>query len=140
MTFSKAANLLRVADMATSRYDRIRLQDVTDEFGCEHRTAQRMVHAFEAVFPQVNVTGHQRLVKGVSLALPRRPVRQFLVLGMNGNRWPHSPGSDPFFTEAEIALIRQKTGLQLNGRRGKLARGLELFRRQPPAAPAGPDR
>lgn len=33
-TFSKAANLLRVADMATSRYDGIRLQDVTDKFGC----------------------------------------------------------------------------------------------------------
>lgn len=33
-TFSKAANLLRAADMATSRYDGIRLQDVTDEFGC----------------------------------------------------------------------------------------------------------
>ena len=40
MTFSKAANLLRVADMATSRYDGIRLQDVTDEFACDHRTAQ----------------------------------------------------------------------------------------------------
>lgn len=46
MTFSKAANLLRVADMATSRYDGIRLQDVTDEFGCDHRTAQRMMRAF----------------------------------------------------------------------------------------------
>ncbi|MBC56338.1 MAG: hypothetical protein CL814_05325 [Confluentimicrobium sp.] len=53
MTFSKAANLLRVADMATSRYDGIRLQDVTDEIGCEHRTAHRTMHAFEAVFPQV---------------------------------------------------------------------------------------
>ena len=56
MTFSKAANLLRVADMATSRYDGIRLQDVTDEFGCDHRTAQRMMRAFETVFPQVSVT------------------------------------------------------------------------------------
>ena len=52
MTFSKAANLLRVADMATSRYDGIRLKDVTDEFGCDHRTAQRMMRAFETVFPQ----------------------------------------------------------------------------------------
>jgi hypothetical protein len=83
---------------------------------------------------QIGAIGHQRFVEGVSLftenALPWRPVRQLLVLGMNGNRWPCSPGSDPFFTEAEIALIRQKTGLQLKGRREKLTRGLELFRRQ----------
>ncbi len=83
---------------------------------------------------QIGAVGHERFVEGVSLftenALPWRPVRQLLVLGLNGNRWPHSPGSDPFFTEAEIALIRQKTGLQLKGRREKLARGLELFRRQ----------
>lgn len=92
-----------------------------------------MLHKL-AVPHQVDATGHQRFVEGVSLftenTLPWRPVRQLLVLGMNGNRWPRSPGSDPFFTEAEVALIRQKTGLQLKGRREKLARGLELFRRQ----------
>ena len=83
---------------------------------------------------QISVAGHQRFVEGVSLftenALPWRPVRQLFVLGMTGNHWPRSPGSDPFFTEAEVALIHQKAGLQLQGRRQKLARGLELFRRQ----------
>ena len=78
MTFSKAANLLRVADMATSRYDGIRLQDVTDEFDCDHRTAQRMMRAFEAVFPQVSVTEDDQ----------RR------------RRW-HLPRSDPRWLQAQ---------------------------------------
>lgn len=78
MTFSKAANLLRVADMATSRYDGIRLQDVTDEFGCDHRTAQRMMRAFETVFPQVSVTEDEQ----------RR------------RRW-HLPRSDPRWLQAQ---------------------------------------
>jgi len=78
MTFSKAAYLLRVADMATSRYDGIRLQDVTDEFGCDHRTAQRMMRAFEAVYPQVSVTEDDQ----------RR------------RRW-HLPRSDPRWLQAQ---------------------------------------
>lgn len=56
LTFSRAANLLRVADMATWRIDGIQLQDVADEFGCCHRTVQRMMSALEAVFPKVSVT------------------------------------------------------------------------------------
>lgn len=82
----------------------------------------------------VAASGPDRFVEGVSLftqtALPWRPVRQLVVLGMTGPHWPRSPGSDPFFSEAEIAMIRERTGLQLKGRREKLARGLELFRRQ----------
>ena len=77
--------------------------------------------------------GHGRFAEGVSLfsetALPCRPVRQLIVLGMAGRHWPRLPGSDPFFTEGEIAMIRD-TGLMLAGRQQKLARGLELFRRQ----------
>ncbi|WP_240453898.1 PD-(D/E)XK nuclease family protein [Chachezhania antarctica] len=84
--------------------------------------------------------GHDRFVEGVSLftetALPWRPARQLIVLGMAGRHWPRLPGSDPFFTEAEIAAIRD-TGLLLHGRRQKLARGLELFRRQLGAATEG---
>jgi hypothetical protein len=77
--------------------------------------------------------GHDRFSEGVSLfsetALAWRPVRQLIVLGMAGRHWPRLPGSDPFFTEGEIAMIRD-TGLMLAGRQQKLARGLELFRRQ----------
>ncbi|SMX44434.1 PD-(D/E)XK nuclease family protein [Maliponia aquimaris] len=77
--------------------------------------------------------GADRFVEGVSLfaenALPWRPVRQLIVLGLAGRHWPRLPGADPFFTEGEIEAIRA-TGLALPGRQQKLARGLELFRRQ----------
>lgn len=55
MSYAKAADLLRVADMAMSRYGGIALADLTEEFGCDHRTAQRMMRSFEAVFPQVEI-------------------------------------------------------------------------------------
>ena len=84
--------------------------------------------------------GHDRFVEGVSLftesALPWRPVRQLLVLGMAGRHWPRLPGSTPFFTESEITQVRD-SGLLLEGRQQKLARGLELFRRQLGAATEG---
>lgn len=84
--------------------------------------------------------GHDRFVEGVSLftetALPWRPTRQLIVLGMAGQHWPRLPGSTPFFTEGEITQIRD-SGLLLEGRQQKLARGLELFRRQLGAATEG---
>lgn len=39
MSYSKAADLLRVAEMAMSRFDGIALQDITEEFNWDHRTA-----------------------------------------------------------------------------------------------------
>lgn len=55
MSYSKASDLLRIADMAMASFEGIFLQDITREFGCDHRTAQRMMRAFEAVFPQVEI-------------------------------------------------------------------------------------
>jgi predicted DNA-binding transcriptional regulator YafY len=55
MSYAKAADLLRVAEMAMSRFDGIALQDLTEEFSCDHRTAQRMMRSFETVFPQVDI-------------------------------------------------------------------------------------
>jgi predicted DNA-binding transcriptional regulator YafY len=55
MSYAKAADLLRVAEMAMSRYDGISLSDLTAEFGCDHRTAQRMMRSFETVFTQVDI-------------------------------------------------------------------------------------
>lgn len=51
MSYAKAADLLRVADMAVARFEGVSLQDVRQEFGCDHRTAQRIMRAFEGVFP-----------------------------------------------------------------------------------------
>jgi RecB family exonuclease len=89
----------------------------------------------------VPAEGADRFVEGVSLfteaALPWRPVRHLIVLGMAGRAWPRLPAANPFFTESEIAHIRDATGLCLKGRREHLARGLELFRRQLCAATEG---
>ena len=91
-----------------------------------------LLHRLAAPGP-VAAEGHDRFVEGVSLfteaALPWRPVRQLIVLGLAGRHWPRLPGSGPLFTEGEIAMMRY-AGLMLQGRQQKLARGLELFRRQ----------
>jgi len=55
MSYSKASALLRLADMATARFDGVSLQEIAEEFGCDHRTAQRMTRAFEAAFPHAEV-------------------------------------------------------------------------------------
>ena len=55
MSYSKATDLLRLADMATARFEGVSLQEIAEEFGCDHRTAQRMTRAFEAAFPQTEV-------------------------------------------------------------------------------------
>lgn len=55
MSYSTASDLLRVADMAMASFEGISLQDIAREFSCDHRTAQRMMRAFEAVFPQVDI-------------------------------------------------------------------------------------
>lgn len=55
MSYSKATDLLRLADMATARFEGVSLQEIAAEFGCDHRTAQRMTRAFEAAFPQIEV-------------------------------------------------------------------------------------
>jgi len=93
----------------------------------------RVLHRLAAPAPQ-DATGHDRFVEGVSLfperAVPWRPVRQLVVLGLTGRRWPRPPGNDPVFTEGEIAAINAATGLVLPGRRTRIARGIELFRRQ----------
>ncbi|WP_372611624.1 helix-turn-helix transcriptional regulator [Aquicoccus sp.] len=55
MSYSKASDLLRIADMAMASFEGISLRDITREFGCDHRTAQRMMRAFESVFSNVDV-------------------------------------------------------------------------------------
>ena len=56
MSFTKAIQLLRVADLATSRFDGVSLDEVAAEFDVSHRTAQRMMQAFESVFPAAEFT------------------------------------------------------------------------------------
>ena len=45
MSFQKAADLLRLAEMATSRHLGVGLADIESEFAVDRRTAQRMTKA-----------------------------------------------------------------------------------------------
>jgi len=51
MSFAKAQELLKLAMMATRRSG-VTLEEIAEEFGCVHRSAQRMTVALEAAFPQ----------------------------------------------------------------------------------------
>lgn len=94
MSFSKASDLLRVADMAMASFEGISLQDIAREFGCDHRTAQRMMRAFETVFPQVDI-GED--------ADRRR-------------RW-HMPRSDPLWLQAQGIRDSELAALDMAAKR-----------------------
>lgn len=53
MSFAKASDLLRLAEMASSRHMGVGLQEIEDEFHVDRRTAQRMTKALEDCFPNV---------------------------------------------------------------------------------------
>ena len=53
MAFRKAQELMRLAEMAGSRYRGVCLNDVCDAFSVNQRTAQRMMREFEEAFPAV---------------------------------------------------------------------------------------
>ena len=52
MSFQKAADLLRLAELATARYQGVSLTEIEAEFGVDRRTAQRMTKALEQMFPR----------------------------------------------------------------------------------------
>lgn len=54
MSFAKGQELLRLAMMATGRRG-VSLEDIVGEWGCSHRTAQRMTDALLAAFPQTEI-------------------------------------------------------------------------------------
>lgn len=61
MSFAKAADLLRLAEMAASRHYGVGLQEIEAEFDVDRRTAQRMTKALEDCFPNVETrTDDQR--------------------------------------------------------------------------------
>ena len=53
MSFSKAQDLIRLARLAAIRRSGISLDEICEEFGVSHRTAQRMTDAMETVFTNV---------------------------------------------------------------------------------------
>lgn len=55
MSFNKAQDLIRLAQMAATRRNGICLDDICAEFDVSHRTAQRMTNALEISFGNVEV-------------------------------------------------------------------------------------
>lgn len=55
MSFSKARDLIRLAQVAAARRGGITLEDICAEFNVSHRTAQRMTDALEETFGNVEV-------------------------------------------------------------------------------------
>lgn len=53
MSFQKATDLLRLAELASSRYAGVSLTDIEETFSVDRRTAQRMTKALEDTFPKV---------------------------------------------------------------------------------------
>ena len=53
MSFSKAKDLIRLAQMASARHGGVSLDDICAEFGVSHRTAQRMTDALHETFGNV---------------------------------------------------------------------------------------
>ena len=76
----------------------------------------------------------EAFVEGVSLftegAMPWRPARHLIAIGMSGNRWPRAVSASPLFLDGELRLLREKTGLHVETRGDALARRLERLRRQ----------
>lgn len=56
MSFSKARDLVQLAQMAAARRRGVALEDIMDEFAVSHRTAQRMAAALETTFANVQYT------------------------------------------------------------------------------------
>lgn len=96
MSYSKAADLLRIADMAMASFEGISLQDVTREFKCDHRTAQRMMRAFENVFPNAEILED----------VERR------------RRW-HLPRSDPRWLQAQGIRDSELAALDMAAKRAE---------------------
>lgn len=124
MSYSKASDLLRVADMAMAGFEGVSLHEISQEFGCDHRTAQRMMRAFEAVFPQVDI----------AMDADRR------------RRW-HMPRSDPRWLQAQGIRDSELAALEMAAERAERdgapddaqrLRALRIgFWRQCPAATQG---
>lgn len=82
----------------------------------------------------VKPTSSEAFVEGVSVftesAMPWRPARHLIALGMSGNRWPRAVSASPLFLDGELQLLRDRTGLHIETRGDVLVRRLEKLRRQ----------
>lgn len=59
MAFEKSLDLMRLAEMAAARHKGVSLVEITQEFGVNMRTAQRMIRGLEAAFPSIEFSTDQ---------------------------------------------------------------------------------
>lgn len=71
MSFAKAQDLVRLAQMAAARHGGVSLDDIRAEFGVSHRTAQRMTDALEATFANVETVDAEDRRRHWKLVDPR---------------------------------------------------------------------
>ncbi len=88
-----------------------------------------------AATPQeVPAESAETFVEGVGVftenALPWRPARHLIALGMSGARWPRPVAASSLFLGGELVHLQSVTGLRLETRGAQQARRMERLRRQ----------
>jgi predicted DNA-binding transcriptional regulator YafY len=53
LAYHKSDQLMQLATLVSSKHRGVTLDDVREEFGVSHRTAQRMMRALEQQFPEI---------------------------------------------------------------------------------------
>lgn len=94
MSFRKAADLLRLAELAAARHGGVSLSEIEQEFGVDRRTAQRMTKALEETFPHCTTRVDEER-------------RKFWKLGADDARLMLAQGiRDPELAALELAIRR----------------------------------
>ena len=94
MSFRKAADLLRLAELAAARHGGVSLSEIEQEFGVDRRTAQRMTKALEEAFPHFTTRVDEER-------------RKFWKLGADDARLMLAQGiRDPELAALELAIRR----------------------------------
>lgn len=62
--------------------------------------------------------------------LPRRAFKKVLLLGFNDGRYPRSPAGNAFFLDSELALVRQRTCLDIGSQADQLSQRLRTLQKQ----------
>ena len=101
MAFAKALDLLRLADFAAASHMGVSLEQIREEYGVSHRTAQRMTDALEDAFPNAVqvVEGEDRRKRWTAREVPllfkiATPGRHFAMNGLGALAAAKALGAD----------------------------------------------
>jgi predicted DNA-binding transcriptional regulator YafY len=94
MSFSKAQDLIRLTQIASARRGGISLEDICEEFGVLHRTAQRMTDALEETFGDVEAADGE----------DRKRRWQLVDPGLTQLQLRHEPGIEALGAQGESLM------------------------------------